>query len=147
MPRGRSSAAMGFCVRSGWASAVLVIGSASSPQVADSRRVELSDPAVPESRQPSHDGFGTARSVGPELSRLIGSLRTFGRRSASGVIHDCQASGRELRGVGIVIGSLIDPRTIGNEYIRIHALEGRLFREVVAGATQVGLSGIHRPRD
>ena len=40
-------------------------------------------------------------------------------------------AGHEVCGAGIVVGSLIDPRTIGNEHIRIHALEGQLFRTVV----------------
>ena len=49
-------AAIGFTVKSGWACAVLVAGSATSPRVVDSRRVDLSDPAIPESRQPYHAG-------------------------------------------------------------------------------------------
>ena len=40
----------------------------------------------------------------------------------------------DIAGVGIVVGSLIDPARIGNDHIRIHALEGQLFRGVVAQA-------------
>jgi len=39
-----------------------------------------------------------------------------------------------LRGAGIVVGSLIDPERIANDHIRIHALEGQLFRRVVQDA-------------
>ena len=53
-----SRAAVGFAVKSGWAVAVLVSGSGKSPSLADSRRVELSDPAVPAARQPYHEGSG-----------------------------------------------------------------------------------------
>jgi hypothetical protein len=60
--------ASGFTVKSGWASAVLVTETDGSPRVADSRRVELSDPGIPESRQPYHAGFGKARDGGPELA-------------------------------------------------------------------------------
>jgi len=67
----RNRAAVGFTVKSGWACAVLVIGPATSPRVVDSRRVDLSDPAIPESRQPYHAGFGTARDAGGERSRLL----------------------------------------------------------------------------
>lgn len=132
-PRG----AIGFAVKSGWTSAVLLIGSGETLRVVDSRRVELSDPGRPECRQPYHATFGTARSSGPELSRLIASVKGYGRRSVTGVIRQYQAAGHQLHGVGIVVGSLIDPERIANDHIRIHALEGRLFRSVVEDAAAV----------
>ena len=128
-------AALGVTVKSGWASAVLVSGASGLPQIIDSRWIDLSDPVVPESRQPYHDGFGTARRRGPELSRLIASVKRFGRRSLTDLIQHHEKSGYQLRGVGIVVGSLINPEQIGNEHIRIHALEGRLFRRVVEDAS------------
>jgi hypothetical protein len=50
---------------------------------------------------------------------------------------------------GVVVGSLIDPGTIGNDHIRIHALEGQLFREVlIRGAEQNGVTcSVWRERD
>ena len=71
--------AIGITVKSGWASAVLLVGAASSMRVADSRRVELSDPAIPESQQPYHAGFGTAREAGQDLTRLVAAVKGFGR--------------------------------------------------------------------
>ncbi len=130
----RSRAAVGFTVKSGWAAAVLLIGPPTSPRVADSRRVELSDPVIPESRQPYHAGFGTARGSGPELSRLLRSVRRFGRQSVVGLIRHYKAADHQLAGVGVVVGSLIDPERIANDHIRIHALEGRLFRGLVEEA-------------
>jgi hypothetical protein len=47
-------------------------------------------------------------------------------------------AGHPLRGVGLVVGSLIDPERIANDHIRIHALEGQLFRRVVADAATRG---------
>lgn len=132
--QGQPVAAIGFTVKSGWASAVLVGGSATSPEVVDSRKVDLSDPTIPESRQPYHAGFGTARSSGPDLSRLITSVKRFGRDSVTELIGHYKNTGYRLRGVGIVVGSLINPERIGNEHIRIHALEGQLFRGVVEDA-------------
>lgn len=126
--------ALGFTVKSGWACAVLVCGPASSPRVMDTRRIELSDPAVPESRQPYHAGFATARSRGPQLSRLVTSVERFGTRSVTELIRQYRKTGHTLQGTGIIVGSLIDPDTVGNEHIRIHALEGQLFRRVVDGA-------------
>jgi hypothetical protein len=146
--RRETRAAIGFTVKSGWASAVLLVGSTAALRVADSRRLDLSDPAIPESRQPYHAGFGTAREVGGDLSRLIGSVRRFGRRSVTGLIQEYRALG-QVRGAGVVVGSLIDPERISNDHIRIHALEGQLFRGVVHdAATRSGLPcSIWRDRD
>ncbi len=137
---GPARGAVGLAVKSGWASAVLLLGPRLSPRVADSRRIDLSDPAIPESRQPYHAGFGTARRSGPELSRLLTSVGRFGRQSVTALMQHYQAAGYQLAGAGLVVGSVIDPDRIANEHIRIHALEGRLFRGVVADA--VARSGL-----
>jgi hypothetical protein len=65
------------------------------------------------------------------------------------LIRRCQARGYQCSGAGIVVGSLIEPERIGNEHIRIHALEGQLFRRVVEdGAVRGGLTcSIWRERD
>src|SRR6185436_12824055 len=109
-------------------------GLPASPVVVQSCRIDLSDPAIPESRQPYHAGFATARGSGLALSRLVASVKRFGRQSVTGLIHGYQGAGYTVRGVGLVVGSLIDPRQIANEHIRIHALEGQLFRGVVEEA-------------
>ena len=127
-------AALGFTVKSGWASAVLLVGTPASPRVADTRRIELSDPTLPEARQPYHDGFGTARADGSELTRLVDSVRRFGSESVTSLIRIYISNGHQLTGAGLVVGSLIDPDTIANEHIRIHAREGRLFRSVIEEA-------------
>jgi hypothetical protein len=145
----RARAAIGFTVKSGWASAVLLAGPSVSPRVLDSRKVELSDPGSPASRQPYHAGFGTARQKGIGLSRLIASVRRFGRQSVSGTIRTYQGTGHRVAGAGLVAGSLIDPASIANDHIRIHALEGQLFRGIVQDAvTRSQLScTIWRERD
>ena len=144
-----SRAAVGFTVKSGWAAVVLLTDSSTSPRVADSRRIDLSDPSVPESRQPHHAGFGTARSRGPDLSRLLRSVRRFGSRSVRGLIDGYTVVGHQLAGAAVVVGSLADPEGIANEHIRIHALEGRLFRTVVIEAAVAGglTCSIWRERD
>lgn len=131
--------AVGFTVKSGWVCVVLVAGTAAAPRVVDSRRVEISDPDLPDSKQPYHAGFGTARDAGDELKRLVSSVKSFGRKSVGSVIRDYHKRG-ELRGAGVVVGSLIDPKTIGNDHIRIHAMEGQLFRSVVIEAA--GTAGL-----
>jgi hypothetical protein len=126
-----SRAAVGLTVKSGWASAVLLTRTGRSVRVADCRTVMLADPDVEESRQPYHAGLGTARAAGAGLTRLLASVRRFGRASMNRLLRQYAANGHEVCGAGIVVGSLIDPRTIGNDHIRIHALEGQLFRRVV----------------
>jgi hypothetical protein len=129
-------AALGFTVKSGWASAVVLTGTAAQPELVAAARLELSDPKDAHARQPYHDGFATMRKEGPVLTRLLASVRAFGRREVRDWIRIHQEKGYTLRGSGIVVGSLIDPGTIGNEHIRIHAMEGQLFRGVIADACE-----------
>lgn len=131
-------AALGFTVKSGWAAAVLLIGPTASPRVADSRRIELSDPALPDSRQPYHAGFGTARGTGAELTRLVESVHRYGSEAVTSLIRSHISNGHQLAGAGLVVGSLIDPETIANAHIRIHAREGQLFRSVIEQALARG---------
>jgi len=126
----RPKAAIGFTIKSGWAAAVLVGGSSRAPLVIDSRRVEISDPEIPDAKQPYHAGFGTARDAGGELTRLVSGVKSHGRKSVKAVLREYSRLAA-TRAAGIVVGSLIDPRTIGNDHIRIHAMEGQLFRGVV----------------
>lgn len=141
-------AAAGFTVKSGWACAVLIGGTAASPRLIDSRRVEISDPGIPDAKQPYHAGFGTARDAGDELKRLVSSVRSYGRKSVSAVIREYQKR-TSVVAAGVVVGSLIDPKTIGNDHIRIHAMEGQLFREVlIDGAERNGVTvAVWRERD
>jgi hypothetical protein len=143
------SGAVGFTVKSGWASVVLLTGSVASPVVSDSRKIDLSDPRSPDARQPYHAGFGTARDNGRELSALVASVERFGRRSVGDLFQEYRDGGHRLQGVGIVVGSLTDPERIANAHIRIHALEGRLFRTVVEdGAARSSLTCcVWRERD
>jgi hypothetical protein len=151
MTRGRepTRSAIGLTVKSGWASAMLVTESDGLPAIADARRIDLNDPAIPESRQPYHAGFGAARDDGVELARLVASVERFGTRSVIRLIDQWRIPGHRLRGVGLVAGSLIDPDQLTNPHIRIHAQEGRLFRRVVEdGAAQSGVPcSVWRARD
>ena len=129
-----SGAAVGFTIKSGWAAMVVLAGSSADPAVASSTRIELSDPGEPEQRQPYHAGFGTARATDATLARLLKGVKQYGRRSVDDALRMARGAGHELSHAGLVVGSTVDPATIANDHIRIHALEGRLFREVVAEA-------------
>lgn len=126
--------AVGFTVKSGWAAAVLLGGPVTSPRVIDCCRVELCDPDLPDARQPYHEGFGTARREGPALRRLLAAVRGSGAKAIASLLRRYASEGYRPARAGIAVGSLIDPATIANEHIRIHALEGRLFRTVIEDA-------------
>jgi len=144
----RERAAAGFTVKSGWACAVLIGGTPAGPRLVDSRRVEISDPGIPDAKQPYHAGFGTARDAGDDLKRLVSSVKGYGRKSVSALIREYQKSA-SVAAAGVVVGSLIDPKTIGNDHIRIHAMEGQLFRDVlIGGAERRGVTcSVWRERD
>ena len=67
---------------------------------------------------------------------MVASVEKFGRQSVTGLIRHYMAKGQSLAGIAIIAGSLIDPQRIANAHIRIHALEGRLFRNVVVDVAE-----------
>jgi len=134
-PNSRSAqAAVGFRIKSGWAVAALVGGARQTPALLDLRRVELSDPAVPDARQPFHAALAAHTLAGrAESQRLVGVVDRHARASLA-ELFEVFATGHQLIGAGLVVGSEVDPATIANEHIRAHAEEGRLFRTVVGDA-------------
>lgn len=125
---------LGFRVKSGFAVGVALAGPVASPQPIARRVVELSDPVVHETRQPYHDGFGTAQESTREIARLTKIIERAAARSIASLLDDAVFAGRRCRGAAMVVGSTIDPASVGNPHIRAHASEGRLFRTVLAGA-------------
>jgi hypothetical protein len=124
-------ATLGVRVKSGWAAVVLIGGSARAPVVLDSRRIELADAAIPESVQPYHAGFGHAQRDQRTVGRLVRLVERCARESIRSLVGEYEKSGYALLAAAVVGTSRTDPATIGNPHIRIHALEGRLFRRVV----------------
>jgi hypothetical protein len=129
-------AAIGFRVKSGWAVAVLLEGPASAPIVLDRRRIELSDPATPQSYQPYHAGLDHAAAAAGVTERLAGIVALCARRSLATLLQCYGPAGRRIQGIGIVTGSAIDPASIANPHVRAHAAEGRLFRTVLEEAAR-----------
>jgi hypothetical protein len=121
------SHAAGFRVKSGRAIAVLLAGPAQSPQVLDRRIVDLSDPAIPETRQPYHAGMGTLEEDGAKIKQRIKVIQRITNRSVTKLIEDYRDMGCKLQGAALVVGSLIEPASIKKPHIRAHALEGQLF--------------------
>jgi len=129
-----SRAAVGFRVKSGYATAVLLDGSTPTMRVVDRRKIDLCDPSVPESRQPYHAGFGSARGDLDQIARLVELVERHAARSVADAVRDYRDMGYELDRAGAVVGSEIDPDAIANPHIRAHASEGRLFRRVTEDA-------------
>ena len=128
---------LGFRVKSGWAAAVLIAKSAKSPTptVIDSRLIALADPAVAESRQPYHAGFGTEQTDTAKVTRLVRGIERFSRRTIAALLDEYRAEHR-VRRAAVVVASLTDPATIANQHMRAHASEGRLFRTVLVDALE-----------
>jgi hypothetical protein len=144
-----NEAALGFRVKSGWAMVVLVSAS-SPPRVIDRRRVDLSDPGVPDSAQPFHAGLELPKAAGQKVvARLVRCVERSSERAIAELIEHYRAGGHRIVGAGIVVGSTVDPVTIRNDHIRAHAEEGRLFRVVIEDALKLSRlkSSITRERD
>jgi hypothetical protein len=121
--------AIGFRVKSGFAVAVVLDGSRQSPAAIARRVVELSDPDVAETRQPYHHGFYNTEEDPRELARRVRIVKRCAARAVDALLADTGA-----RRATLIVGSVIDPSTVGNQHIRAHAHEGRLFRTVLEQA-------------
>jgi hypothetical protein len=131
-------AALGFRVKSGWATAILLAGANQAPRVLDRRVVDLSDPDIPESRQPFHATLGLHEAADEkEAARLKKTVKRCTNNAVKRLLEDYRNRGQDLCGAGLVVGSDIDPakiKQIKNAHIRVHAQEGRLFRDVLEAA-------------
>jgi hypothetical protein len=125
------TAALGFRVKSGWAAVVLLTGSADSPQLADVNRVELSDPRLPETRQPYHASMGQLETSSRIVNRRERVVRCIAQQSLGTLLTGYGQKNYRIRRAALVVGSRIDPEIIANPHIRAHAFEGRLFRSAV----------------
>ena len=78
---------VGFRVKSGWAVAVLIGGAPASPVLLDVRKVQLSDPSVPDSVQPFHAGLELPGEKGSkEVARLVAIVERFAEHSVADLI-------------------------------------------------------------
>ena len=128
--------AIGCRVKSGWAVTVLLAGPKHSPRVLDRRRIELCDPAVPETTQPYHAALHTEQTDATAVKRLTRLVARCAHRSLADLVRAYRSMGYRPARIGIVVGSLVDPDSIANQHIRAHAQEGRLFRTVVEAAAR-----------
>lgn len=121
--------AIGLRVKSGRAIAVILKGPLESPVGVGRRVVELCDPDVAETRQPYHSGMGRAEEDPGTIAKRVELIERAASASVSrlaATLGECSAA--------LVVGSVIEPASVGNPHIRAHANEGRLFRTVLEQA-------------
>ncbi|HKW42143.1 MAG TPA: hypothetical protein VJN39_12910 [Gemmatimonadales bacterium] len=94
---------------------------------------------MPTSRQPYHAVLRARPGAATKLERqLRGLVERVTRRSLAALLRQYRREGRAVRGIALVVGSVIDPMTIANDHIRAHALEGQLFRTALERAARAG---------
>jgi len=130
------TAGLGFRVKSGWAAAVLLSGSAHSPHLCDVRQIDLSDPQLPETKQPYHAAMGKLEMDTSEIDQRVQVVRRIAQKSIATLLSSHRQNGYRIRRAALVVGSRIDPALITNPHIRAHAFEGKLFRSVLERALQ-----------
>src|ERR1700730_6326102 len=97
-PVAQARFALGFRVKSGYAIAVALRGSASKPDVLVRRLVALSDPAVAETRQPYHDGFYKQQDDPREIARHLKIVKRCAKQSVDALLGDACFAGLRCRG-------------------------------------------------
>jgi hypothetical protein len=129
----RPMKAIGLRIKSGFAIAALVNKSGDSFAIEAVRTVPLSVADFPQSRFPYHPTIELSERQGAALSeKSVKEVRRTAAREMRKVLEEWTGIER----AGIVVGSIIDPDSLGNPHVRVHALEGKLFREVVTAALE-----------
>ena len=134
-PSKPAPAALGFRVKSGWATAVLLAGPSNAPKLVRCQAVLLSDPKIPQSKQPYHAALDRPGKEGKALAeKLCRVVAGAAKQSVQQLLEQAVADGYGVVGAGLVVGSLVDPASLHNEHIRAHGLEGQLFRTTLEDA-------------
>jgi hypothetical protein len=123
--------AIGLRIKSGFAVAAIVSKSSAGFAIEAVRTVALSTKELPQSRFPYHPTIELPGRQGTALSdKAVQEVR----RTAAREMHELLQESAGIKRAAMVVGSVIDPDSLGNPHVRVHALEGKLFREVVAAA-------------
>ena len=123
--------AIGLRIKSGFAIAAIVSKSGGGCAIETVRTVALSTEELPQSRFPYHPTIELPERQGAALSdKAVQEVR----RTAASEMRKLLQEHPGIKRAAMVVGSVIDPDSLGNPHVRVHALEGKLFREVVAAA-------------
>jgi hypothetical protein len=125
--------ALGFRIKTGLAIAVIVERAADEIRVADRRLVSLAEPGNEASRFVHHAALDLPEAEGAAATRrLVAAARKVAAREMSALLDEVHG----VKRAGIVVGSLTDPSRIAGAHMRAHALEGKLYRELVVDALE-----------
>ena len=80
--------------------------------------------------------MGMLEEDSSKVERRTKVVHRVTRKSVTDLFGYYRDTGYNVRGAGLVVGSEIGPASIKNQHIRAHALEGRLFRTVLADAVR-----------
>ena len=129
--------AIGFRVKTGRATAVVIQGPASAPRVLSRKSLQLWDPAIPESHQPWHADFELPPD---ESARIVPvALKAVERVALSALrelVDEVGSTHGSIVGIALVAGSSTDPESIHSPHMRAHAREGQLFPQALASAAK-----------
>ena len=125
--------AIGLRIKSGFAIAAIVSKGADGCAIEAIHTVALASEQLPQSRFPYHPTIELPERTGAALSdKAVEEVRRTAAREMRRVLKETGG----IQRAAMVVGSLIDPDSLGNPHVRVHALEGKLFREVVAEALE-----------
>jgi hypothetical protein len=118
--------AIGFRVKTGRATAIVMAGPASAPRVLSRKSLQLFDPAIPESHQPFHAELelppaDSARVV-PIALKAVDRVALSALRELVGEVQPGLGS---IVGIALVAGSATDPESIRNPHMRAQVSSSR----------------------
>jgi hypothetical protein len=123
--------AIGLKIKSGFAIAAIVERGVDGSVIEAVRKVPLASEDLPQSRFPYHPTIELPERQGAALSdKAVKEVRRVAAQEMRKVLEEFDG----IECAALVVGSVIDPDSLGNPHVRVHALEGKLFREVVAEA-------------
>jgi hypothetical protein len=129
--------AIGFRVKTGRATAVVMAGPASAPRVLSRRCLQLWDPAIPESHQPWHADFELPPDESARVVPLaLKAVECVALAALRELVAEVQPGLGSIVGIALVAGSATDPESIRNPHMRAHAREGQLFPQALAAAAK-----------
>jgi hypothetical protein len=148
-PGGNPRVTIGFRVHCGWAAAVVIAAAKPGARAVMSRRMPLWDPKGETAPQVFHAAAELA------VAEAAGYVRAAATRARERAFAELNALLAELRGEYDVCGAALvagngrpvrELDAILRSHTAIHAAEGELFREAMAGACEAhGLSALQVP--
>jgi len=136
----RTQAALGFRAHSGWAALVVAAGPLEGPTVLDRRRIEITDPGIPGSKQPYHAAQRLSLPRAEQyLGRCIEKTKLLARGRVSAVVDEVREKGYAVVSAGILAASgrpLTTLEATLASHALIHTAEGELFRNALIEACE-----------